>query len=1132
LEPARWERVKAIFQEAFEREPSHQGAVLDAACRGDAELREAVERLLRAHADVAGPLDAPPAIDVDPMESDNGRALPLAPSRIGPYRIVRELGRGGMGTVYLAERDEPGLRKTVAVKVVRRGMDSAFVVSRFRTERQILAALEHPGIARLYDGGTTDDGLPYFVMEYVDGEDLLRYCDGRRLPIATRLQLFVRVCEAVQYAHQSLVVHRDLKPSNVLVTTAGDPKLLDFGIAKLLSPQLGEEGADETASVIRLMTPHYASPEQVRGERVTTASDAYSLGVILYELLCGHRPYRIKRGEQGEIERAIFEQDVDPPSTALARTEKVTAPDGRGTASVTPADVSARRQSAPGKLRRRLRGDLDNVVLKALRKDRAERYATAAELGEDIRRHLEGFPVRARAARRAYRAAKFLRRHRTGVAATAAVVLSLVTGLGVAVHQARVARAALADSLLSQARFQRATGRIGHRFETLDLLERAAASVRQADASDSRWVALRTEAAGALALADLRIIARWPVFVGHYETEIDFTRNLERYVTAAPEGGFTIFATADRHALRHFPGAANNPAIRFRFSPDERWLAATFQDGHAEVHSLMVNTPPRQWRGTIVARTLVEFSPDNRAAVVSVSGAGALWHELTDGTERELFSEADRPEGMAFDPTGRLLAISHGRRCEVWRVPEGEKLWSKTLSHRISELAWSPEGRHLAASYDGRDSHRQGKAEFGIWLLDAGNGDIEAGFTDHEQAAARLAFHPAGGAFMSVGWERRLVWRTSQLDGFRVVGDASTLALRFSADGRRVAFSPTHEELALAEVAPPAVFREWHAAESPSESVFGPAVSPDGALLATAVQSRIHLWETAAGEEMSVQQLPRNAWWITLFFHPDGRSLVYSADSFGVMQAELRKLSKSDERRPKFQLAPARRISPGPGFLALGFAPDGRSLLVAESRRQTNNDRVPPTVWLWPDMDPARARRLAGDFPLVGYRLVAGGRWGVSTDLVGPDLWIWSPETGQRVRSLGILRNVDSMSSRDTRWLITGTRDEFALWDTLAWRRVTRWPARANQHFGVPGQFSRDARLFAVPDITGQVEIRMLPEGRELVSLPPPQPMRLRDFTFSAAGDHLYLLRVDGRVHEWNLAQVHRELSKLGLDWQ
>jgi tetratricopeptide (TPR) repeat protein/tRNA A-37 threonylcarbamoyl transferase component Bud32 len=363
-------------------------------------------------------MDPPADPDPDPTsptEVDDGSAAQASahlPERIGHYRVLRELGRGGMGTVYLAERDEPGLRKTVAVKVVSRGMDSAFVLRRFRTERQILAGLEHPGIARLYDGGTTDEGLPYFVMEYVDGEDLVAYCEARKLPIRTRLRLFVLVCEAVQYAHQGLVVHRDLKPSNILVTAAGEPKLLDFGIAKLLGPPIGDESAEQTASVVRLLTPDFASPEQVRGDRVTTASDVYALGVVLYELLSGHRPYRLKAGTAAQLERAILEKDVDAPSTALARD-----------------------------LRRQLRGDLDNVVLKALRKDPAERYATAAELADDVRRYLDGFPVRAVADRPAYRVAKFLRRHRTAVAAGAAVVLSLVAGLGIALRQARVAEA-------------------------------------------------------------------------------------------------------------------------------------------------------------------------------------------------------------------------------------------------------------------------------------------------------------------------------------------------------------------------------------------------------------------------------------------------------------------------------------------------------------------------------------------------------------------------------------------------------------------------------------------------------------------------------------------------------------------
>jgi len=455
MDSSRWERVKAVFQDVFELAPAAQQAALQAACGGDVELRAAVERLLR-HGHGEGPLDAPPLVDgerypeTDARLDDEEDEAP--PARIGPYRVLRALGQGGMGTVYLAERDEPGLRKTVAVKVVRRGMDTEFVVRRFRNERQILAALEHPGIARLYDGGTTDDGLPYFVMEYVDGEDLLAYCDARGLPIASRLQLFRRVLGAVQYAHQGLVVHRDLKPSNILVTAEGHPKLLDFGIAKLLGHRRSDEGAlEETAAAVRLMTLDYASPEQVRGERVTTASDVYSLGVVLYELLSGHRPYRIHGRGALELERAVFREEPDPPSAAAARVEDVPARGAGEARTITPADVSARRGVAPRKLRRLLRGDLDTVVLRALRKHPAERYETAAELAEDLRRHLEGFPVRAQPERRGYRAAKFVRRHRVGVAAAAAVVLSLLTGFAVAVRQARVAEA---ERRRAEARFE------------------------------------------------------------------------------------------------------------------------------------------------------------------------------------------------------------------------------------------------------------------------------------------------------------------------------------------------------------------------------------------------------------------------------------------------------------------------------------------------------------------------------------------------------------------------------------------------------------------------------------------------------------------------------------------------------
>jgi non-specific serine/threonine protein kinase/serine/threonine-protein kinase len=436
MDPERWQRVKAVFLETCEGEEAERQARLRAACAGDAELQQQVERLLGAEARAGSLLVRP--VEFFPPAGD---PAPEPPARIGAYRVLRELGQGGMGTVYLGARDEPGLERRVAIKVVRRGMEAEFVLERFRRERQILSALEHPGIARLYDGGTTEDGLPYFVMEHVEGEELLGWCDARRLPVRERILLFRRVCDAVHYAHQNLVVHRDLKPSNVLVTPQGEPKLLDFGIAKLLSATADEAGVEATATVLRLMTPEYASPEQVRGERVTTASDVYALGVVLYELLSGHRPYRLRGRGSSEIERAVLEEEPPLPSTAATRRETVPATQGREAVTILPAEIGERRGLAPQKLRRALRGDLDNIVMKALDKDAARRYSTAAELSDDLRRYLLGFPVRALPDRRGYRVAKFVRRHAAGVAAATAVALALVGGLGVALWQARIARA-------------------------------------------------------------------------------------------------------------------------------------------------------------------------------------------------------------------------------------------------------------------------------------------------------------------------------------------------------------------------------------------------------------------------------------------------------------------------------------------------------------------------------------------------------------------------------------------------------------------------------------------------------------------------------------------------------------------
>ena len=414
----RFQQAGELLCEALEIDSEQRTAFLKKACSGDDALLSEVESLLIAHFQAGEFIQTPPGENVYDLLSNDEERLKTG-ERIGFYKVVREIGRGGMGAVYLAERADEQYKKYVAIKLLKRGMDTDDLLRHFRRERQILATFDHPNIARLHDGGSTETGRPYFVMEFVEGKPIDDYCNEHQLNITQRLELFQHICSAVSYAHRNLVVHRDIKPSNIFVTSEGVPKLLDFGIAKIL--QTEEPGL--TATGIRWMTPEFASPEQALGHPVTTASDVYSLGVVLYELLTGYPPYQFTGRTPVEIARVIVETQPHLPSVVI------------NTVEISPQNAKLLRTTHEGsleRLRRRLQGDLDNIVLMAMRKEPERRYQSVEQFSEDIRRHLEGLPVIARKDTFTYRASKFMQRNKVTVASFIFAILAFVISATVA----------------------------------------------------------------------------------------------------------------------------------------------------------------------------------------------------------------------------------------------------------------------------------------------------------------------------------------------------------------------------------------------------------------------------------------------------------------------------------------------------------------------------------------------------------------------------------------------------------------------------------------------------------------------------------------------------------------------------
>jgi WD40 repeat protein/serine/threonine protein kinase len=1038
LSAAEYERLSKLLDEALELSPEARDAWL--ASLGESEsqvatlLRELLDLLGTAH---DGFLEDRPPLLMHLAEAAEA-AAGLLGKEFGPYRVCSLLGHGGMGSVWLAERVDGLFKRQVALKLVNPAQMGRGIAERFVREREILAGLNHPNIARLLDAGFAHEGQAYLALEYVRGTPLTTYCDDHRLSLRERLELFRKVLSTVQYAHAHLVIHRDLKPSNILVSEDGEVHLLDFGIAKLMT-----EGEARETQLTRFgggvaLTPEYAAPEQIAGAAaITTAADVYALGVMLYEILTGERPYRLKRDTRAALEEAILQTDPVPPSRLVL---------GEAAAQT--------RSSTAARLKRALKGDLDTIVLRALKKAPAERYATVNALDEDLARFLRGDIVLAQADSMAYRMLKLVRRHRAAIAVASILMLTLTGGLVATTYEARLAARQRDAALEAQLR---------------SLTQTAATRLQNRDAAGALGIVLevlphpgvpRSYTPEALSVFQQALAADTALIAATGDGDV--------MVSAAfsPDGRRIITASGDRTAriwdagtgwqlivLQGHTDGVNSAA----FSADGRRAVTAADDKTARVWDTTTGRQLTTLSGHTDTVTSAAFSHDgSRIVTSSVDKTARVWEAATGREIMMLTGHADPVNYAEFSPDGRrIVTASVDRSARVWDAGTGRQLMIlEGHTERLETASFSPDGRHIVTASGDKTAR--------IWDATTANEiRLLSGHTDRVTSAA---FSPDGGRVVTASDDKTTrIWdaATGEPVGLLSGHTDRVTSAAFSPDGRRVVTSSLDRTTRVWDAVPA---REQIVLRGHTDRVESASFAPDGRRIITASGDKTaRVWDGVTGREIAVLR-GHTAQVETASFSPDGQRAVTASDD---RTARIWDAATGEELG---------RLSGHSGFLASAvFAPDGRRVVTASSDK---------TARIWDARTARQVALLGGHTGWVAFALFSPDGRRVATASEDKTARIWDAVTGRQLVLLrGHTDRLESVAfSPEGSRLATASDDGTArIWDATTGRELVQ--LRGHTDRVASAVFSPDGRRVATGSGDGTVRVWDAATGQALLVL-------------------------------------------------